>query len=715
MQAFCFNIASGTPGPAIRAGLWTVFSIAVWMSAGGQRADARQVGVDSLWQVEMREVVVTATRGARTIRSVPIPTQVLTARTVVEQGATRLSDLLAEHPGLVVTHDQFGSGIQLQGFDAAYTLILIDGEPVIGREGGVIDLERLPVGDIERVEIVRGPSSSLYGSEALAGVINIITRTPRHGFNAEAGVRYETHGTSDVNASVEARSERVAGRLMVNRYGSDGYDLVPEVPGLTAPSFSDYTVSGHLDVEPADGTTIDLHGRYARMRQISTLGFAEGGQEFTFEEDADRDDWTIGPLWEQRIRPGLKLTTRLYAAGSGNGYTLLNRDLMEESSRTEFRQWYRKAETQLDAVLGTRHVVTTGGGYVGETVRADRVQGGERSNSNGYVFGQHQWYLADGIQVHSSARFDWHTDYASRLSPKLAVMVSPSSAVRFRASVGTGFKAPTFQQLYMDFTNPVAGYSVVGSSDVARALAEFERLGQIDFFLTDPSAIGSIRPENSVAFNLGAEWDVMRTLNLQLNLFRNNVEDLIEHQPVAAKPNGQYVFTYVNLNRIYTQGLELEAAWDPTARWGVAVGYQFLDARDRDVLDRIDDGSVYRRVNGRDERLTRSDYGGLFNRSRHSGSLRLTFRSPGHGLTSTIRAIYRSRYGYGDLNGNLILDDDREYVPGFALVHLTVIKDLTPWITAQAGIKNLLDTTYPTLVPSLPGRLLFAGVNVTIR
>jgi outer membrane receptor for ferrienterochelin and colicins len=317
--------------------------------------------------------------------------------------------------------------------------------------------------------------------------------------------------------------------------------------------------------------------------------------------------------------------------------------------------------------------------------------------------------------VHSSARFDWHTDYASRLSPKLAVMVSPSSAVRFRASVGTGFKAPTFQQLYMDFTNPVAGYSVVGSSDVAGALAEFERQGQIDFYLTDPAALGTIRPENSVALNLGTEWDVLRTLNLQLNLFRNNVEDLIEHQPVAAKPNGQYVFTYVNLNRIYTQGLELEAAWDPTARWGIAAGYQFLDARDRDVLDRIDEGSVYRRVNGRDERLTRSDYGGLFNRSRHSGSLRLTFRSPGHGLTSTIRAIYRSRYGYGDLNGNLILDDDREYVPGFALVHLTVSKDLTPWITAQAGIKNLLDTTYPTLVPSLPGRLLFAGVNVTIR
>lgn len=713
MQAFRYNIASlwSREANPLSASLILAFVLL----SGGREVFAQQVGADSLWQVDMREVVVTATRGAQSIRNVPIPTQVLTAAVVQEQGASRLSDLLAEHPGLVVTHDQFGSGIQLQGFDAAYTLILIDGEPVIGREGGVINLERLPVNDIERVEIVRGPSSSLYGSEALAGVINIITRTPGHGIEVEGGMRYETHGTSDANLSIEGRSERVGGRLVVNRFGSDGYDLTPDVPGLTSPSFSDYTVSGHLDFEPAEGTTIDLHGRFSKVATTSTLSYEDGGQDVVFDEDADRDDWSIGPLWEQRIRPGLKLTTRLYAAGSGSGYVLLNRDVMEESSTTDFRQWYRKAESQLDAVVGTKHVITAGGGYVGETVRADRVQGGQRSNANGYVFGQHQWFLADRIQVNTSARFDWHTDYSSRVSPKLALMYSPVDDLRVRGSVGTGFKAPTFQQLYMDFTNPVAGYSVIGSSDITSVLAEYERLGQIAYFLTDPATMGTIRPENSVAFNLGAEWDVTSTLNLQVNLFHNNVEDLIEHQPIATKPNGQFVFSYVNLNRIYTRGVELEAAWNPLPRWSLSMGYQYLDARDRDVLDRIDDGSVYRRVNGRDQRLTRADYGGLFNRSSHSGSIRLTFRAPEHGLTSTIRAIYRGRYGYGDLNGNLILDDDREYVPGFTLVHLTVSKDLTPTVTAQVGAKNLLDTTYPTLVPSLPGRLLFAGVNVTLR
>ena len=87
--------------------------------------------------------------------------------------------MLAEQPGLNIAQDFSGSGVQVQGFDPDYTLILLDGSPVIGRTAGTLELTRFAVGNIERVEIVKGPTSSLYGSEALAGVINLITRTPR--------------------------------------------------------------------------------------------------------------------------------------------------------------------------------------------------------------------------------------------------------------------------------------------------------------------------------------------------------------------------------------------------------------------------------------------------------------------------------------------------------------------------------------------------------
>ena len=678
-------------------------------------ASARQTDPDSLWEVEMREVVVTATKGPRSIRNVPVPTQVLTAQMIREQGASRLADLLAEHPGLVVTNGLFGSGIQLQGFDAAYTLILVDGDPIIGREGGVIDLDRLPVGDIERIEIVRGPSSSLYGSEALAGVINIITKRPAYSFDAEGGMRYETHGTTDLNLSLESRTRTLGSRFSVNRFGSQGYDLVPDVPGLTAPSFTDLATGASLDYDPTDRTSLRLTGRWAQMDQRSTIGFSEQAQIFTFDEEYHRWDWNVGPVWEQKLVPGTRLTTRLFAAGSGNSYTLLNRDLAESSERTDFAQWYRKGESQLDAVVGLKHFLTLGAGYITETVEADRVEGGRRSNRNGYGYAQHQWFVSDAFQIHTSARLDWHSEYATRLSPKVALLWNMAESLRIRASVGSGFKAPTFQQLYMDFTNPVAGYSVVGSSDIVGALADFEALGQISSYLTDPAAFAAIRPESSVAFNAGIEWDLPGRTNLQVNVFRNEVKDLIEHQPVAAKPNGQYVFTYVNLQRIYTQGLEAEFTWRPLDRWSLSTGYQWLDARDQDVLGQIDAGSLYKRVGNRDYRLTRGDYGGLFNRSRHSGSIRLTYRNEPKGYTANLRVVYRSRYGFGDLNGNLILDDVQEYVPGHALVNATVSDRLNDRVTAQFGVKNVFDVTYPTLVPSLPGRLLYAGFTLSLR
>ncbi|NBC16444.1 MAG: TonB-dependent receptor plug domain-containing protein, partial [Bacteroidetes bacterium] len=113
--------------------------------------------------LHLGDVVVTATRSLKALEQVPVPTSIVGADDIRARGARRLSDLLAEQPGLQLNYDH-GAGLNIQGFDADYTLILIDGEPVIGRTAGTLNLERIAVADVERVEVVRGPSSSLYGS-----------------------------------------------------------------------------------------------------------------------------------------------------------------------------------------------------------------------------------------------------------------------------------------------------------------------------------------------------------------------------------------------------------------------------------------------------------------------------------------------------------------------------------------------------------------------
>src|SRR6187455_3324813 len=153
---------------------------------------------DTLFSRTLTELVVTATRTERKLSNVAVPVQIISRKTITQSGSVRLNDILSEQTGLYITSGGattsagggvFGNGIQIQGLSPDYTLILLDGEPIIGRQGGVIDLSRLTVGNIRKIEIVKGPSSSLYGSEAMAGVINIITdRSFQKQLNA--GIRY---------------------------------------------------------------------------------------------------------------------------------------------------------------------------------------------------------------------------------------------------------------------------------------------------------------------------------------------------------------------------------------------------------------------------------------------------------------------------------------------------------------------------------------------
>lgn len=127
---------------------------------------------DSLKTVRSSEIVVSATRSEQNLENAAIPVSVISKKCIEQQGAMRLNEVLEEQTGLAIMYDH-GTGVQLQGFSPAYTLILIDGEPVVGRTAGTLELTRFTVANIERIEIVKGPSSSLFGSEALGGVINI--------------------------------------------------------------------------------------------------------------------------------------------------------------------------------------------------------------------------------------------------------------------------------------------------------------------------------------------------------------------------------------------------------------------------------------------------------------------------------------------------------------------------------------------------------------
>ena len=700
--------------------IWGVYTVLFFCTGAvtAQQVPSDSSRVDSMHTVQMPPMVVTATRSEKILEDVAVPISVITSEVMQREGALRLGDVLANEMGMAFLFDDHGTGLQVQGFASDYTLILLDGEPVIGRTAGTLDVDRITVKGLSRLEIVRGPSSSLYGSEALAGVVNLITAPPAEGMHGSASFHIGSHATSDMTLQMEGGRERLGARLVVNRYASDGYDLTPTIYGPTTPSFADWTGDFRSRMVFSDRVQVRLGARGTVENQESV--FASGTDELLedrYNDEGRRMEWSIHPEIEVQISDKIRLNTTLY----GTSYQTETHHRRQNDGfvnyEDEFDQTLMKAEMQVDMLWGAKHLTNLGGGVIGEQIGGSRY-GGTGSDPNpesthAYFFTQHEWLASDLLHFNTSLRFDNHSDYAARITPKFAVLVRPSSKIRLRASVGSGFKAPAFRQLHLSFTNPAGGYSVFGSLPMNEGIRRLEAEGQIEQKLFDISQLDPLSAESSIAFNLGGSVEPFAWLAVQANVFHNNVRDLIETQPVAQKTNGSFVYGYFNLARIYTRGIELEARIKSQrtrqSSFDITLGYQFLQARDREVVTALKEGTVFGRLpNGRDYRLSLGDYTGMFGRSPHSASIRAAYMNTDLDLTISIQGRWRSRYGYRDLDGNNLANRSDEFVPDYAVLGATVTKSFTVVqaveAVVQVGLDNAFNHTYPTLVPSLPGR-----------
>jgi len=137
----------------------------------------------------------------------------------------------------------------------------LDGEPLVGRTAGTLELSRLAVANIKQIEIVKGPSSSLYGSEALAGVVNIITERP-NGTKGSFSARYGTNQTSDLAGNLSMKTKKSGFNLFLNRYASGGYDFTPETFGATVSPFQNYTITPKFTYDFSKNISLNISTRY---------------------------------------------------------------------------------------------------------------------------------------------------------------------------------------------------------------------------------------------------------------------------------------------------------------------------------------------------------------------------------------------------------------------------------------------------------------------
>lgn len=650
----------------------------------------------------------------------PMPATIITRKQIEMMGSRRLDEVLKEQTGLAIVND-IGSGaravgLQLQGFDSGYTMIMIDGQPMTGRNSGNFDLSRITVANIERIEIIKGASSCLFGSEALAGVVNIVTRQNIYQSQALASLRYGSFNTLD--ATVEGETPFAKGKgsgyLSGNYYRTDGFNANPYLSeGKTAPPYNSYTIQGRTRYTLNKTNTLNITGRYAVRNSVNDISYSTSPTR----DELNEKDLNASTILNTNFNSGLRVKTQYYLTRYATDQNITSVARGYVIPANNFVQYLHRGEVQAAQTFWGAMVLTGGAGIQYETMN-NNLYSGAKSQSTAFVYGQADLKLSEELGLTGGVRSEHHNRYGSSLNPSFGIKYQPVKALTLKAAIATGFKTPDFRQLYLNFTNLAGGgYTVLGTDVFAAELQKLEDAGQISAVFANATRVSTLKPERSVAYSAGFTLQLSANIKADVNGFYNDVRNFINTDQVASKKGGQQVFSYFNIDKAFLTGADIGLSWRATKGLNISAGYQLLYAKDRGVIDSIKAGignyaQVYDPNTSQTRRSTTADYFGLNNRSRHMANIKFTYEYEPKGITGTFRVNYRGKYGFQEANRpNNFLDPYDTYVSGFFLLNASVQKKLMDkHLSVQLTADNFLNYR-DQLMPAQSGRTIMLGLN----
>ena len=659
-------------------------------------------------------IFVTANKSERQLKNISVPVSIVNAKYISQTGSLRLADVLKEQNGISMTSG-FGTGVQLQGLNPDYTIILIDGEPLIGRTAGVLDLNRIAVGNIKKIEIVKGPSSSLYGSEAMAGVINIITDKTAS-YPLQASLRYGSYKTIDANLITSKNYKKLFYQGFYNYYSTDGFSIKPNSNKRFITPIERFTITQSLKYQLSPKTNIDLNLRYNNENIKSVIAVANNGTTIYSNGNENNNDVNGSIILNHQFNDKIKTKFNSYIT-----YFKAKQDLMTLSGSPYndlFKQNFKRFENQTEFQISKNTNSIIGIGIVSENVNSSRYDfvDSVKANSIKYLFNQWEWNNGSKLFINAGFRYDNNLNYASAFSPKASLLYKIKINSRFKLSVGQGFKAPDFRQLYLNFTNAAAGgYSVFGSVEAQKVIEKLSSLGQIGNLFSNYYQLKKLEPEYSTGIHLSWEWEPTDNNQIIVQLFRNDIKNLIDVQQVGNYASGAQIYSYLNIKNAYTTGIELEAKQKLVKNINISLGYQYLETGDKDQIKTIRSGTVYtRKADGSSRILVLSDYVGLPNTSKHKFQFRVNYENP-TGIFATLRCVYRSKWAVANTNGNEVYDNGDQFASGYAAVNGSVGKEYESGVSIQLGSDNVNNYIDAINLPNLAGSTYYASFKYKLK
>ena len=658
---------------------------------------------DTINNTKLDEVIVTATKTLRQLSTLPLPVKLISNQEITKSSSSRLSDILDDQPGIFIIPDfGGGNGIQIQGLDSQYTLLLIDGSPIIGRQSGTLDLDRISIGNIEQIEIIKGSSSSLYGTDAIGGVVNLITSRTNDSISADVSYKTSTFNTNDFSVNIGKISNKGHNlNLYFNSFNSDGYNLNDD-PILKT-------------VEPYESYTGFLRHNFKKNKWsfFSSSRIYNENQDFKL----DKNSYGRNVINESSINSSInfqnneshKLVFENYYTNYKNDEEFdLNQNLIQESF---FNQSLIKSELRSIFKNDKKNTLTLGLGFYNESLKRNNFYKDKVAQNSINYFLQYEGFIFKNTNYVFGARYDQYDEYESEFSPRFAIRTQINDNISSKISIGKGFKTPDFRQLYFNFSNSSSGYSVIGFNAAKEIISNLQDLGQIaNLIITQDQFDGKLKPETSVSYNLGFNIKTNNNIVFDFNFFRNQIKNLIDYKIIATKTNGQSIFSYYNLNKVYTQGIEFNSEFN-IDDINFRIGYQYLDAKDDEAKNQIDRGEVFARLTPSSSafKINAKDYFGLFNRSKHNLNFKISYVT-NNNIEIYFKSKYRSRYGIADSNGNAILDKYDDFVNSNLISDISISKQFKNY-TLTVGSDNLFDYTDPENIPNYPGRVIYSKLN----
>ena len=623
------------------------------------------------WDVlNLDEVVITGTRVPKLLKDTPVQTTLITSKDIERSDATDIQGLLqSELPGVEFSyamnqqvHLNFG------GFGGQSILILIDGERLSGETLDDVDFSRIDMNNVERIEIVRGASSALYGSNAGGGLINIITKGASKKCDLDLDVRFGRHADRRYMLSVGNNLNRIQNSFSVTASRMSSY-TVHNKPGAEAAVVS--TIFGHktLNVreklvwEPFDGLKLSGRGGFY-MRELPRE--INAPDRYRSYNGGVKGEWKIGT--EDYLEFSYSFDQYDKSQYNGlSGLDIRNYSNVQNSVRTLYNHSF---------INGS--ILTAGADYMYDYLMNTKLAGTKKAQDCADLFMQFDWMGSNRWEVVGALRYDYFSDgRMSRVTPKISARYKTLANLNIRAAYGMGFRAPTLKEKYYEFD--MAGIWIVrGNPD--------------------------LKPETGHNINFSADYTV-RQYNITATAYYNHIKNKITTGLPYYLPDNttQLYLDYENLADYNSCGVEItaQAAW----RNGISAKLSYAFTYEKNGCNKEDKEANNQFMPGRPHSLTaRVGWDKSF-----SGNYSITIDLNGRFLSAVSNKEYKDYY---DLSKGTVTVK----YPGYTLWKLSVSQKFFGKGRLTIALDNLFNYRpryYYLNAPLTDGINLLVGAGVT--